>query len=121
MLFIQHELQRTAQNLVADNIKNDEHVLIVSSSDQSKELIDAIVSAASSTSAASVSAIIIACPEDLNDYKHPPPVIASVKSADLSIVATTLRFPRAYDDLSDALFKAGKRQVLINNLSLIHI
>ena len=33
MLFIQHELQRTAQNLVADNIKNDEHVLIVSSSD----------------------------------------------------------------------------------------
>ena len=118
MLFIQHELQRTAQNLVADNIKNDEHVLIVSSSDQSKELIDAIVSAASSTSAASVSAIIIACPEDLKDYKHPPPVIASVKSADLTIVATTLRFPRAYDDLSEALFKAGKRQVLINNAPL---
>ena len=118
MLFIQHELQRTAQNLVADNIKNGEHVLVVSSSDQSKELIDAIVTAASSTGAASVSAIIIACPENLRDYKHPPAVIASVESADLTIVATSLRFPRAYDDLSEALFKAGKRQVLINNAPL---
>jgi leucyl aminopeptidase (aminopeptidase T) len=118
MLFIQHELQRAAQNLIADNIKAGEHVLIVSSSDQSRELIDAIISAASSSLAETVSAIIIAAPLSLKDYAHPPAVIAAVESADLTIVATTLRFPRAYDDLSQALFRAGKRQVLINNAPL---
>ena len=118
MLFIQHELQRAAQNLIADNINAGENVLIVSSSDQSKELIDAIVSAASASIAETVAAIIIATPFSLKDYEHPPAVIAAVESADLTIVATTLRFPRAYDDLSKALFKAGKRQVLINNAPL---
>ena len=36
----------------------------------------------------------------------------------MSIIATSIRFPRAYDDLSAALFAAGNRQVLINNAPL---
>ena len=54
----------------------------------------------------------------MTDYRHPAPVIAAVERADLTIVATTIRFPRAYDDLSEALYAAGKRQVLINNAPL---
>jgi leucyl aminopeptidase (aminopeptidase T) len=117
-LFIQHELQKAAWNLASDNVRAGENVLVVSSSDQSMELVDAIVTAAAANDASTVSAAIIACPSDLKDYTHPPPIIAAVKAADLTIVATTLRFPRAYDDLSEALFASGKRQVLINNAPL---
>jgi len=62
-----------------------------------------------------VTAAVIASPADMTDYHHPTPVIAAVERADLTIVATTIRFPRAYDDWSEALYAAGKRQVLINN------
>ncbi len=65
-----------------------------------------------------MTAAVIASPADMTDYHHPTPVIAAVERADLTIVATTIRFPRAYDDLSEALYAAGKRQVLINNAPL---
>ena len=65
-----------------------------------------------------MTAAVIASPTDMTDYHHPTPVIAAVERADLTIVATTIRFPRAYDDLSEALYAAGKRQVLINNAPL---
>ena len=65
-----------------------------------------------------MTAAVIASPADMTDYHHPTPVIAAIERADLTIVATTIRFPRAYDDLSEALYAAGKRQVLINNAPL---
>lgn len=79
---------------------------------------DALAAACDAAGAGTVTATIIASPADMTDYRHPAPVIAAVERADLTIVATTIRFPRAYDDLSEALNAAGKRQVLINNAPL---
>ncbi len=95
-----------------------EDVLIVSSSDQNPALTDALAAACDAAGAGTVTAAVIASPADMTDYRHPAPVIAAVERADLTIVATTIRFPRAYDDLSEALYAAGKRQVLINNAPL---
>jgi leucyl aminopeptidase (aminopeptidase T) len=113
-----HELRRAAWNLASDNVRAGEDVLVVASSDQNAALTDALVTAADAAGAGTVTAAIIACPADMTDYRHPAPVIAAVERADLTIVATTIRFPRAYDDLSEALYAAGKRQVLINNAPL---
>jgi leucyl aminopeptidase (aminopeptidase T) len=113
-----HELRRAAWNLASDNVRPGEDVLIVASSDQEAALIDALLTAADAAGAATVTAATIACPADMTDYRHPAPVLAAVQRADLTVVATTIRFPRAYDDLSEALFAAGKRQVLINNAPL---
>lgn len=113
-----HELRRAAWNLASDNVRPGEEVLIVASSDQEAALIDALLTAADAAGAASVTSAVIACPADMTDYRHPAPVLAAVARADLTIVATTIRFPRAYDDLSEVLFAAGKRQVLINNAPL---
>ena len=113
-----HELRRAAWNLAEPNVCSGDSVLVVASSDQHQALVDALVAAADAAGAADVTAAVIACPADLSDYRHPPPVIAAVRDADLTIVATTIRFPRAYDDLSEALFAAGRRQVLINNAPL---
>ena len=95
-----------------------EDVLIVSSSDQNPALTDALAAACDAAGTGTVTAAVIASPADMTDYRHPAPVIAAVERADLTIVATTIRFPRAYDDLSEALYAAGKRQVLINNAPL---
>jgi hypothetical protein len=44
---------------------------------------------------------VIACPETLKNFRHPDPVLAAVEHADLTIVATSYKFPQdAYDDLS---------------------
>jgi len=118
MQFPFHELRRAAWNLASDNVRANEDVLIVASSDQESALVDALVAAADAAGAGSVTAAVIACPADMTDYRHPAPVIAAVEQADLTVVATTMRFPRAYDDLSKALYAAGKRQVLINNAPL---
>lgn len=88
---------------------------MVASSDQEPALVDALVAALDANGAGSVAAAVIASPADMTDYRHPPPVIAAVERADLTVVATSIRFPRAYDDLSEALYAAGGRQVLINN------
>ena len=117
-VFTFHELRRAAWNLASDNVRPGEAVLVVSSSDQELALVDALVSAADAAGAGTVTAAVIACPADMTDYRHPGPVIAAVECADPTIVATTIRFPRAYDDLSEALYAAGKRQVLINNAPL---
>ena len=114
----QHELRRAAWNLASDNVRSGEEVLIVASSDQYPEIVEALVSACDGAGAGAVTAAIIAAPAIMRDYRHPASVIAGVERADLTIVATSLRFPRAYDDLSEALFAAGKRQVLINNAPL---
>ena len=79
---------------------------------------DALAAACDAAGTGTVTAAVIASPADMTDYRHPAPVIAAVERADLTIVATTIRFPRAYDDLSEALYAAGKRQVLINNAPL---
>jgi leucyl aminopeptidase (aminopeptidase T) len=99
-------------------VRAGEDVLIVSSSDQNPALTDALAAACDAAGAGTVTAAVIASPADMTDYRHPAPVIAAVERADLTIVATTIRFPRAYDDLSKALYAAGKRQVLINNAPL---
>lgn len=93
-------------------------MLVVASSDQDPALVDALVAALDAAGAGSVSAMIVASPADMSNYRHPAPTIAAVERADLTVVATTIRFPRAYDDLSEALYAAGKRQVLINNAPL---
>ncbi len=113
-----HELRRAAWNLAAPNVRSGEDVLVIGSSDQAPELIDALVAASDAAGAGSVTAAVIATPADMTDYRHPAPVIAAAEKASLSIVATSIRFPRAYDDLSAALFAAGNRQVLINNAPL---
>jgi leucyl aminopeptidase (aminopeptidase T) len=118
MQFPFHELRRAAWNLASDNVRAGEDVIIVASSDQEPALVDALVAAADTAGAGSVTALVIACPAEMTDYRHPAPVIAAVERADLTVVATTMRFPRAYDDLSEALYAAGKRQVLINNAPL---
>lgn len=111
-------MRRAAWNLASDNVRPGEDALVVASSDQPGELIDALVAGLDAAGAGSVTAATIACPADMTDYRHPSPVIAAVERADLTVVATSMRFPRAYDDLSAALFAAGKRQVLINNAPL---
>ncbi len=95
-----------------------EDVLVVASSDQEAALVDALLAAVDAAGAGSATAAVIAGPADMTDYAHPPPVIAAVERAGLTVVATSIRFPRAYDDLSRALFAAGRRQVLINNAPL---
>jgi leucyl aminopeptidase (aminopeptidase T) len=118
MLLPFHELRRAASNLASDNVGVGEDVLIVTSSDQYPEINEALVAACDAAGAGSVTDAIIAAPAEMRDYRHPAPVIAAAERADLTIVATSLRFPRAYDDLSAALFAAGRRQVLINNAPL---
>ena len=112
---LHEELRLAARNLAAPNVRPGEAVLVVASSDQDPGLADAIAAAAAAAGAGSVTTAVIACPADMADYRHPPPVIAAAAQAGLSVVATSIRFPRAYDDLSRALFAAGRRQVLINN------
>ena len=113
-----HELRRAAWNLAGGNVRPGEDVLVVASSDQEPALVDALVAAADAAGAGTATAAIVACPADMADYRHPAPVIAAAERAGLTVVATSIRFPRAYDDLSRALFAAGRRQVLINNAPL---
>lgn len=115
MRYPDEDLRHVARNLAVPNVRRGEAVLVVSSSDQDSGLVDAIAAAAEAAGAGSVTVAVITCPADMTDYRHPPPVIAAVEQADLAVVATSIRFPRAYDDLSRALFAAGRRQVLINN------
>lgn len=115
MIFAAHELARACANLADDNVVAGEEVLIVASSDQYPEIVEGLVLACARAGAGSTTVATIAGPAEMADFRHPAPVIAAVERANLTIVATSLRFPRAYDDLSTALFAAGKRQVLINN------
>ncbi len=117
-IFPQHELHRAAGNLAKNNVNPGEDVLIVTSSDQDARLVDSLTAAVSGNNPKTVSTIVIACPETLKNFRHPDPVLAAVEHADLTIVATTINFPRAYDDLSEVVYKSGKRQVLINNAPL---
>ena len=114
-VFPQHELQWAASNLAASNVKFDEDVVIVTSSDQNHHLLDALTSAIAACKPKSMSTIVIACPVDFEEFRHPEPVLSAVAHADLTVVATTMRFPRAYDDLSEVVYASGKRQILINN------
>ena len=114
-----HELRRAAWNLASGNVRPGEDVLVVASSDQEPALVDALVAAADAAGAGTATAAVIACPADMADYRHPAPVVAAAERAGLTVVATSIRFPRAYDDLSRALFAAGRRQVLINNAPLV--
>ena len=116
-IFPFHELRRAAWNLAGGNVRPGEDVLVVASSDQEAGLVDALL-AADAAGAGTATAAVIACPADMADYRHPAPVVAAVERAGLTVVATSIRFPRAYDDLSRALFDAGRRQVLINNAPL---
>ena len=117
-IFPQHELDRATGNLAKNNVNPGEDVLIVTSSDQDAKLIDSLTAAVSANNPKTVSTMVIARPATFKNFLHPNPVLAAVGRADLTIVATTINFPRAYDDLSEVIYKFGKRQVLINNAPL---
>ncbi len=110
------ELSRMAQRLVATNISPGEHVVVVTSSDQHRSVIEAI-GAACDQAAATTTLLVLAPPSAGATYRHPGPAVTAARSADVVIVATTLAFPRAYDDLTAAVLAAGKRVVLLNNAS----
>ena len=79
-MFPFYELRRAAWNLASGNVNPGEDVLIVASSDQPPELIDAIVTACDSAGAGSTTAAVIACPAQMDNYQHPSPVVGSLPS-----------------------------------------
>lgn len=110
------ELSRMAQRLVKTNVASNEHVVIVTSSDQHRSVVEAI-GAACDHASATTTVVVLPPPSAGEAYRHPKAAIAAARSADIVIVATSLAFPRAYDDLTAAVLESAKRLVLINNAS----
>lgn len=108
-------LDRAAANVAKDNVVPGEDVLVVASADQPAALIEALVSACDLAGASTATLAVLLPAADMRDYRHPGPVLAAVARADLTIVATSFLFPRAYDDLTKVVIDAGRRLVLINN------
>lgn len=109
------EVLRAARNLARDNVRSGEEVLVLSSTDQHSSIHDALLAACEEAGAGRVASLLMV-PEPMRaSYRHPALALAAARAADLTIVATTLAFPRAYDDLTGAVLSAGKRLVLINN------
>lgn len=109
------EAMRAGRGLADINVRPGDHVLIVSSTDQDPALHDAFIAACEGAGARDVTTIVLTPPTDNATYLHPEPALAAARVADLTIVATTLAFPRAYDDMSEAILGNGGRLVLINN------
>lgn len=109
------EVLRATRNLARDNIRPGEEVLVLSSTDQHRSIHDALLAACEEAGAGRVASLLLV-PEPMRaGYRHPELALAAARTADLTIVATSLAFPRAYDDLTEAVLAAGKRLVLINN------
>ena len=109
------EAMRAARGLAGINVRKGESVLLLSSSDQDEALHDALIAACEEAGAGSVSAMVLGPPASRATYRHPAPALAAASAADLTIVATSMAFPRAYDDMTEAILSHGKRLVLINN------
>jgi leucyl aminopeptidase (aminopeptidase T) len=109
------ECLRAARNLARANVRAGESVLVLASTDQFTAIHDALVAACEERGAGSVTSILLTPPSGTGSYRHPAPALAAAAAADLTIVATSLAFPRAYDDMTAAILGAGKRVVLINN------
>ena len=109
------EVLRAARNLARDNVRPGEEVLVLSSTDQHRSIHDALLAACEECGAGRVASLLLV-PEPMRaGYRHPAMALAAARVADLTIVATSLAFPRAYDDMTEAVLSAGKRLVLINN------
>ena len=108
------ELSRMAQRLVKTNVFPSEHVVVVTSSDQHHAVVE-VIGAACDLVAATTTLVVLPPPQADHAYRHPAPAVDAARSADVVIVATTLAFPRAYDDLTAAVLDAGGRLVLLNN------
>jgi len=108
-------LDRAATNLAEDNVTAGEDVLVLSSTDQPLTLVEALTAACDRAGAKTTTTALLVPARDMADYRHPAPVIAAARQADLTVVATSMLFPRAYDDLTAAVMEARRRLVLINN------
>mgnify|MGYP001809946361 CR=1 FL=1 len=109
------EVLRAARNLARDNVRPGEEVLLLTSTDQHAVIHEALFAACEEAGAGRVASLVLA-PEPLREgYRHPAMALAAARAAGLTIVATTMAFPRAYDDMTEAVLGAGKRLVLINN------
>jgi len=109
------EVLRAVRNLARLNVRVGESVLVLASTDQHAALHDALLMACEEAEAGSVSSLLLVPPATRGAYRHPAPALAAAAAADLTIVATSIAFPRAYDDMTDAILRAGRRLVLINN------
>lgn len=109
------EAMRAARGLAIVNVRRGESVLVLSSADQDETLLGALLAACEDAGASSVSALVLSVPASRATYAHPPAALAAARAADLTIVATSMAFPRAYDDMTKAILGAGRRLVLINN------
>ncbi len=112
------EALRAVAGLTAINVHRGESVLVLSSTDQDPAFHDALVASCEAAGAGSVTVVTLIPPVSRGTYSHPAPALAAARSADLTIVATSLAFPRAYDDMTQAILGAGNRLVLINNAPL---
>ena len=106
---------RAVQGLANINVRPGEQVLVLSSAAQDPVLHDALLAACDAAGAGDVIAITLVPSRRLTDYRHPAPALAAAATADLTIVATSMAFPRAYDDMTETILSNGKRLVLINN------
>lgn len=109
------EALRAARALVDINVRAGEQVLLLSSTDQDAALHDALMGACEAAGAGDVTAIVLPPPRARATYQHPAPALAAAACADLTIVATSMAFPRAYDDMTESILGGGGRLVLINN------
>jgi leucyl aminopeptidase (aminopeptidase T) len=109
------EVLRAARNLARDNVRPGEEVLVLSSTDQHASIHDALLAACEEAGAGRVASLLLVPEPARSGYRHPAMALAAARAADLTIVATSLAFPRAYDDMTEAVLSAGRRLVLINN------
>ena len=109
------EALRAARGLSDINVREGEEVFVLSSADQDPALHDALIAACDAAGAGDVTAMTLVPPSRPGSYAHPRAALAAAAAADLTIVATSMAFPRAYDDMTETILGAGKRLVLINN------
>lgn len=109
------EVMRAARNLARDNVRAGEEVLVLSSIDQHASILHALMAACEEAGAGRVASLLLVPEPGRAGYRHPEMALAAARAADLTIVATTMAFPRAYDDMTAAILGAGRRLVLINN------
>lgn len=109
------ELLSVVGSLFATNVRAGERVLVVTSVDQHPAIVAAFRRCAELSPAKDWILRILDLPPTGLNYRHPVALIKEAVAADLTIVATTLAFPRAFDDLTVAVHRAGRRLVLLNN------
>ena len=109
------EALRAGRGLARINVRAGESVLVLTSADQDEAILAGLVAACEEAGASSVTTIVLPVSGTRETYRHPAPALAAARAATLTIVATSIAFPRAYDDMTEAILVAGQRLVLINN------